>query len=84
MGRERKFELCAEFLQLASKFYTALSDEEQVDENNVIVFRSLTLAVTAMIASEEQTNTTLSNAKIKQAKELLDRAGKVRTILFFV
>ncbi|XP_022991515.1 TPR repeat-containing protein ZIP4 isoform X1 [Cucurbita maxima] len=81
MGRERKFELCAEFLQLASKFYTALADEEQVDESNVIVFRSLTLAVTAMIASEEQTNTTLSNAKIKQAKELLDRAGKIMKLI---
>lgn len=83
MGKERKFELCAEFLQLASKFYTALAHEEQVEENNVLVFRSLTLAVTAMIASEEQTKTTLTNAKIKQAKEFLDRAGKVRTSFFF-
>lgn len=79
MGRERKFELCSEFMQLASKFYTALADEQQVEEHNVLVFRSLTLTVTAMIASEEQTKTTLTNAKIKQAKELLDRAGKVRT-----
>lgn len=83
MGRERKFELCAEFLQLASNFYSALADEEQAEENNVLVFRSLTLAATAMIASEEQTKVTLTNARVKQAKELLDRAGKVRTIQFF-
>ncbi|XP_038889675.1 TPR repeat-containing protein ZIP4 isoform X1 [Benincasa hispida] len=81
MGRERKFELCSEFMQLASKFYTALADEEQVEEYNVLVFRSLTLTVTAMIASEEQTKTTLTNAKIKQAKELLDKAGKIMKLI---
>lgn len=82
-GRERKFELCSEFMHLASKFYAALADKEQVEEHNVLVFRSLTLTVTAMIASEEQTKTTLTNAKIKEAKELLDRAGKVRTPFLF-
>lgn len=47
------FELCSEFMLFASKFYTALANEEQVEEYNVLVFRSLIMTITAMIVSEQ-------------------------------
>ncbi|KAA0034853.1 TPR repeat-containing protein ZIP4 [Cucumis melo var. makuwa] len=42
-----------EFMLFASKFYMALANEEQVEEYNVLVFRSLIMTITAMIVSEQ-------------------------------
>ncbi|KAG2672680.1 hypothetical protein I3760_13G054100 [Carya illinoinensis] len=75
-GKENKYELCAEFLRLASEFYRLLIDV-QVEENNVMVCKSLVLTISAMIASESQRKATLSDSEVKQAVELLDRAGKI-------
>ena len=78
-GKEKNYELCAEFLRLVSGFYSVMVDG-QVEENNVMICRSLILTVSAMIASENQKMTPLSEAEVKHAVELLERAGKVRVI----
>lgn len=75
-GKKRNFELCSRFMKLASKFYGFLVDAE-VEENGIMVCKSLILTVSAMIASENQMNAALLDIELKQAVELLDRAGKV-------
>ena len=52
----------------------------EVEENNVMVCRSLILTVSAMIASENQKMTPMPEAEVKHAVELLERAGKVCVI----
>lgn len=75
-GKEKNYELCVEFLRLASEFFGMLVDG-QVEVNNIMVCKSLILSVSAMIASENQKQTALLDTEVKQAVELLDRAGKV-------
>lgn len=75
-GKEKDFDLCAHFLKLASGFYGFRVDSE-VEENNIMVCKSLILTVSAMIASENQRKAALPDIEVKQAVELLDRAGKV-------
>ncbi|XP_060676382.1 TPR repeat-containing protein ZIP4-like isoform X2 [Ziziphus jujuba] len=75
-GMERNFELCSHFMKLASKFYGFLADSE-VEENSIMVCKSLIVTVSAMIASENQKNAALSDSEVKQVIELLDRAGKI-------
>ncbi|KAH7576542.1 hypothetical protein JRO89_XS01G0104400 [Xanthoceras sorbifolium] len=79
-GKEKKFEPCIEFLRLASEFYGVLIDG-QVEENSIMVCKSLILTVSAMIASENQKQTSLVDTEVKQAVELLDRAAKIMTSL---
>lgn len=74
-GQNKNYESSAEFFRLASDFYSIVEGSEQ--ENNVMVCKSLVLAASAMIASEFQRKTAMSDNEIKQAVELLDRAGKV-------
>ncbi|KAM1031573.1 hypothetical protein ACFX2C_035342 [Malus domestica] len=76
-GKEKNYELCGEFLRLASEFYGLLVDG-QVEEN--MVYKSLILSVSAIIASENQRKTTLNESEVKQAQELLDRAGKMQIL----
>ncbi|XVF21252.1 hypothetical protein REPUB_Repub12eG0074000 [Reevesia pubescens] len=79
-GKEKNYELCAEFLRLVSGFYSVMVDG-QVEENNVMICRSLISTVSAMIASENQKMTSLPDAEVKHAVELLERAGKILTSL---
>lgn len=76
VGKEVKYGLCADFFRLASEFYSVVIDGE-VQGNNVMVCKSLILTVSAMIADEKQRKATLLDTEVKQAIELLDRAGKV-------
>lgn len=76
-GKEKKYELCAEFLRLVSGFYGLVDCQEE--ENSIMVCKSLILSVTAMVASENQKKTALTDSEVKQAVELLDRAGKILT-----
>ncbi|PON65927.1 Meiosis specific protein Spo22/ZIP4/TEX [Trema orientale] len=75
-GKEMKFQLCADFLRLASEFY-GLPVDGQVDGNNVMVCKSLILSVSAILASENQRKIALTDVEVKQTVELLDRAGKL-------
>lgn len=75
-GQEKSYELSAEFFRLASDFY-ALLEGSSDHENKAMVCKSLVLSASAMIASEFQGKTTMSETEVKQALDLLDRAGKV-------
>jgi hypothetical protein len=81
-GKEKKYELCAEFLRLVSGFYGLVDCQEE--ENSIMVCKSLILSVSAMVASENQKKTALTDSEVKQAVELLDRAGKVCPISCFL
>ena len=74
-GKEKKYEACAEFLELASEFYSVLNDES--NGNQVMVCKCLILSVGAMLNVEEQKKVTLLDSDIKKAIEMLGRAGKV-------
>lgn len=76
-GKEKKYELCIEFLRLASEFYSVLIDGQVLEENNIMVFKSLILTVSAMIASENQKQSSLVDIEVKAAVELLDKAARV-------
>ncbi|GMH25812.1 hypothetical protein Nepgr_027655 [Nepenthes gracilis] len=75
-GLKKNYELCAEFFRFASEFYGVVVDEE-AEGNIVMVCKSTILTVSAMIASEKQKNVSLLDTELKQAIELLDRAGKM-------
>ncbi|KAJ8748145.1 hypothetical protein K2173_000553 [Erythroxylum novogranatense] len=74
-GKEKKYELCADFLRLVPDFYDGLLD----GEISVTVFKSLVLTVSAMIASENQKQIALVDDEVKQAVVLLDTAWKILT-----
>ncbi|KAE8695308.1 TPR repeat-containing protein ZIP4 [Hibiscus syriacus] len=75
-GKEKNYEFCAEFLRLVPGFYDLMGDG-QIDENNVTICRSLILSVSAVITSEKLKMTPLTDAEVKHAAELLERAGKI-------
>lgn len=75
-GKEKNYELCVEFLRFASEFFGSLVDGK-VEENSVMVCKSLILTVSAMVASENQKQTALVDTEVKQAVELLERSEKV-------
>ncbi|KAF2292487.1 hypothetical protein GH714_024436 [Hevea brasiliensis] len=77
-GKEKNYELCAEFLRLISEFYAGLKDEQD-KENGFMVCKSLILTVSAIIASENQKKVALEDSEVKHAAELLDKAGKMLT-----
>lgn len=78
-GKDKNYELCAELFKLASEFYTLLADG-QVDESAVMACKSLISTVSSMVASEHQKKTALADTEVKEAAQLLDRAGKVRLL----
>ncbi|KAL1834955.1 hypothetical protein ACET3Z_004606 [Daucus carota] len=75
-GKEKNYELSWNFFMLASEFHGTVIDGD-MDGNNVMVCKSLILAVTAKIADEKQRNVTLLESEVKQAIEFLDRTGKI-------
>lgn len=75
-GKEMNFQLCADFLRLASELY-GLPIDGQAEENDIMVCKSLILSVSATIALENRKKVALTDTEVKQAVELLDRAGKV-------
>ncbi|KAG7611725.1 unnamed protein product [Arabidopsis thaliana] len=75
-GKEKKYELCGEFLRLASEFYGYI-DTDESGEDKLMICRSIILSVTAMIALEKQTKSALTETQVKLAAELLVRAGKI-------
>ncbi|KAJ0972222.1 hypothetical protein J5N97_020181 [Dioscorea zingiberensis] len=74
-GKEKRFDLCAEFLELTSEFYSANIDGNE--GNPAMVWKSLILSVGAMISVEEQMKVPLPSSDIKKAIEMLNRAGKI-------
>ncbi|XP_015579696.2 TPR repeat-containing protein ZIP4 isoform X1 [Ricinus communis] len=79
-GKEKNYELCSEFLRLISEFCAA-PIEGQIEEHDIMVCKSLILTVSAMIASENQKKVALIESEVKQAVELLDKAGKMLNLI---
>lgn len=75
-GKAKKYELCGEFLRLASELYGYM-DTDESGESTMMICRSIILSVTAMIALERQNKSALTETQVKLAAELLVRAGKV-------
>ncbi|KAK9159392.1 hypothetical protein Syun_005733 [Stephania yunnanensis] len=76
IGKEKKYALCAEFLELASEFYGAAMEGDG-EENGAMVFKALISSVSALIAAEKQESSALPEATVKHALELLDKAAKI-------
>ena len=74
-GQDKSYELSAEFLRLASDFYSLVEGSD--NENNVMVCKSLVLSASSMIALEFQRKTAMSEIEVKRAVQLLDKAGQV-------
>lgn len=81
-GQEKNYELSAEFFKLASEFYKIVGDGE-TEANEEMVCKSIILAVSAIIADEKHHKGTLQEAEIRQAIELLGRAGKVYILITY-
>ncbi|PIN17480.1 hypothetical protein CDL12_09858 [Handroanthus impetiginosus] len=77
-GQEKNYDLSAEFFKLASEFYGVAGDGD-TEGNNLMVCKSIVLSVSAIIAGERHRNGTLQETQVKQAIELLGRAGKILT-----
>ncbi|XP_047318884.1 TPR repeat-containing protein ZIP4 [Impatiens glandulifera] len=79
-GKEKNFEVCAQFFRLASEFYgVVVIDKAQ--EYDIMVCKSLILSVTAVVADAMQKQTNLLEAELRQAFKLLEKAGKILTSL---
>ncbi|KAK4419741.1 TPR repeat-containing protein ZIP4 [Sesamum alatum] len=75
-GQVKNYELSTEFFKLASEFYGVLDDGE-TEGNDVMVCKSIIMAVSAIIAGEKHRNCTLLETEVRQAIDLLGRAGKI-------
>ncbi|RYR16536.1 hypothetical protein Ahy_B04g073577 [Arachis hypogaea] len=73
-GKDKNYDLSAEFLRLASDFYALL---EGSTENNIMVCKSLVLSVSSMVALEFQREAAMSENEVKRAVPLLERAGQM-------
>ncbi|KAL7152095.1 hypothetical protein ABFS83_04G074800 [Erythranthe nasuta] len=78
-GQEKKYDLSAEFFKLASEFYGVVSEGEIEGDNDVMVCKSIILSVSTIIADEKQGKSTMLETEVRQAIELLGRAGKILT-----
>ncbi|CAM0884028.1 unnamed protein product [Alopecurus aequalis] len=73
--KEHKYDLGAEFYELAAEFSGGASNGEG-DENRLTVCKALIMSVTAMLKAEELNNIPLSDSDVKKGVEMLSRAGK--------
>ena len=74
-GADKKYGYCSEFLELASEFYLA-SDDGSV-ETEPMVCKSMIISVGAMISSDEQGQTHMTDSDVKKAMNILEKAAKV-------
>uniref|UniRef100_A0ACD5VUT9 Uncharacterized protein n=1 Tax=Avena sativa TaxID=4498 RepID=A0ACD5VUT9_AVESA len=73
---EKKYDLSAEFYELAAEFFGGASNAEG-DENRPTVCKALIMSVNSMLKAEEQNNSPLSDSDVKKGVEMLSRAGKL-------
>lgn len=74
-GNDKKYDSCAKFFELASAFYSAITDEDGV--NQAISSKSLIISVGALLNAEKQKEVTLLDSDVKVALDMLVRAEKV-------
>lgn len=75
VGKEEKYNSCAEFFELAAEFFGSSNGEG--DKNRPMVCKALIMSVNAMLNAEELNNSPLSDSDLKKGVEMLSRAGKV-------
>ncbi|CAL9131213.1 unnamed protein product [Musa textilis] len=78
-GKEKNYESCAKFFELASEFYSALGDED--GGNQAVSCKSLIVSVGAMLNAEEHKKAPMSDIDVKKAMEMLKRAGKILPLI---
>ncbi|RWW12653.1 hypothetical protein GW17_00023672 [Ensete ventricosum] len=78
-GKEKNYESCAKFFELASELYSALGDED--GGNQAISCKSLIISVGAMLNAEEHKKTPMPDSDVKKAMEMMKRAGKVLPLI---
>ena len=76
VGNEQKYDLSAEFFELAAEFFSGSSNGEG-DGNRPTICKALIMSVTAMLNAEELNSSPLSDSDLKKGVEMLSRAGKV-------
>ncbi|PKA60212.1 hypothetical protein AXF42_Ash008271 [Apostasia shenzhenica] len=74
-GKERCYEACAEYFELAADFYNALDDQNEGKQ--AMVCKCLILSTAAMINSEVEKMVPLTESDVKKAGEMLHRAEKI-------
>lgn len=75
MAKEKKYDCCSEFLELASEFYSEIDSKSE--ETNFMICKALIVSAGAMINAEEQRKIPMPEVNVKKAMEMLSRAGKV-------
>ncbi|WVZ67865.1 hypothetical protein U9M48_016887, partial [Paspalum notatum var. saurae] len=75
VGKEEKYEYCAEFFELSAEFFRLSNGED--DANRLLVCQSLIMSVSAMLHAEELNKSPLSDSDLKKGIEMLSRAGKL-------
>jgi len=75
-GQEKNYDLCGELFRVCAEYY-GVSIDGEMEGNNLMVCKSLILAVSAMLAGEKLSKNPLLDNEVKQTMELLERAGKV-------
>ncbi|KAI3810878.1 hypothetical protein L1987_20501 [Smallanthus sonchifolius] len=75
-GQEKNYDLCGELFRMCAEYY-GVNIDGQIEGNNLMVCKSLILAVSAMLAGEKPSKNPLPDNEVKQAIELLERAGKI-------
>ncbi|KAK1421769.1 hypothetical protein QVD17_24384 [Tagetes erecta] len=75
-GQEKNYDLCGELFRICAEYY-GVSIDGEMEGNNLMVCKSLILAVSAMLAGEKLSKNPLLDNEVKQTMELLERAGKI-------
>ncbi|RWR81457.1 TPR repeat-containing protein ZIP4 [Cinnamomum micranthum f. kanehirae] len=79
-GKEKKYDISSQVFMLASEFYGVMGGE--ADRGSLaMVCKSLILSVSSMITNEKEKDAILEDSDVKRGVELLDRAGKILTLM---
>ncbi|KAI5006969.1 hypothetical protein ZWY2020_046917 [Hordeum vulgare] len=76
VAKEQKYDLSAEFFELAVEFFGGASNDE-ADGNRPTICKALIMSVTSRLKAEELNNSPLSDSDVKKGVEMLSRAGKL-------
>ncbi|VAH82903.1 unnamed protein product [Triticum turgidum subsp. durum] len=76
VAKEQKYDLSAEFFELAAEFFGGASNDEG-DGNHPTLCKALIMSVTSMLKAEELNNSPLLDSDVKKGVEMLSRAGKL-------
>ncbi|GKA43109.1 TPR repeat-containing protein ZIP4 [Tanacetum coccineum] len=75
-GQAKNYKLCGELFSICAEYY-GITVNGEIEGNNLMVCKSLILAVSAMLAGEKLSMNPLLDNEVKEANELLERAGKI-------